>query len=265
MAASCMSRRALGLSGGVVLGVSFMAPLGARQAPAACRIIEHSAGGTTALPGVSITLKSGDTTKLVTSTEIDGTFAINVTPGQYTLSADLTGFAHVDRPLVVACPEPCRGAADGACNQAVNIDLALAPRQALQSAARAPQQAVPVAAANSPRARDAQPLPERAQVQPQAEANAPQVATAGETNAPDEAARLLLPAGFSTDAPADAITITGNAASIDRGMMNDRFDAIGRGVFDPATGEFSSGFGGAGAPGVDGQLPGGRGGPGGRG
>jgi hypothetical protein len=65
-------------------------------------------------------------------------------------------------------------------------------------------------------------------------------------------------------------------ASMDRGMMADRLDAIGRGEFDPATGEFAQGFGpgaaggrgGFGGPGgFDGQdgFGGGRGGPGGPG
>ena len=52
----------------------------------------------------------------------------------------------------------------------------------------------------------------------------------------DTATRLLLPPGFSTDTPADAIAINGNATSLDRGLMNDRFGAIGRGEIDPVTG-----------------------------
>ena len=62
-------------------------------------------------------------------------------------------------------------------------------------------------------------------------------------------------------------------ASLDRGMMNDRLDAIGRGEFDPATGEFAQGFGPAARAdaAVDAAGPadpagfGGRGGPGGAG
>ena len=56
--------------------------------------------------------------------------------------------------------------------------------------------------------------------------------------AADTATRLLLPPGISTEAPTEALAINGNIASIDRGMMNDRFGAIGRGEFDPSTGEF---------------------------
>ena len=76
------------------------------------------------------------------------------------------------------------------------------------------------------------------------------------------AAQLLLPPGFSTDAPTDALAVSGNMASIDRGMMGDRFAAIGRGEIDPVTGEPAPGIGFEGRQGGPG---GGRGGPGGRG
>src|SRR5205809_3903440 len=98
-------------------------------------------------------------------------------------------------------------------------------------------------------------------MQPQAD-QAATTATQAERESEEAAAtRLLLPPGFSTDAPTDAIAISGNSASIDRGMMEDRMMAIGRGVFDPASGEFGPGFGdGRGGPG--GFGPGGFGGPG---
>ena len=61
------------------------------------------------------------------------------------------------------------------------------------------------------------------------------------SNPPDrettEAARLLLPPGFSTEGPTEAVAISGNMASIDRGMLNERLEAIGRGEFDPVTGD----------------------------
>src|SRR4029453_8904496 len=79
-------------------------------------------------------------------------------------------------------------------------------------------------------------------------------------------ARLLLPPGFSTEGPTEAVAINGNMASLDRGMMNERLEAIGRGEFNPVTGEFGQGFG-PGGRGFDGGGqgfggPGGRGGPG---
>jgi trimeric autotransporter adhesin len=226
--------------------------------PGTCRIAGHIASGTVPLPGVAIAVKSGQTLRIATSTEADGGYAVNLLPGQYTITAELTGFDRVEQTITVA--------ADGACAQTVNISMSLAARQALPAGGRAAQQAAVVAATATGGARGApppaQPGTQRVQVQPQEDAAAQ---AAAETTPAEEAAatRLLLPPGFSSDAPSDAIALNGNAASLDRGMMNDRFDAIGRGMFDPATGEFNNTFGGAGFG--DGQGPGGRGGPGGPG
>jgi trimeric autotransporter adhesin len=257
-----ISRTAAGLGVGVLLAVALTPPLDARQGAGACRISGRAASGTTPLPGVAIAIRTGDITH-ATSTETDGGYSIAVPPGQYTLSAELTGFSRVQQPLVVT--------AGDACAQTVNLALALAPRQALAVTPRATPQGAPTATiggrgAPAPgaaaRGRGAPAGFESLQVQPQADATAAQPTTAAEQEADIAATRLLLPPGFSTDAPADAITISGNMASIDRGMMNDRFGAIGRGEFDPATGEFGAGFGGDQGRGGPGGF-GGRGGPGG--
>jgi hypothetical protein len=239
-----------------MLALALMNPLDAQQSPGSCRVTGRATAGTTPLPGVSIAVKAGSSSH-ATSTESDGAYAISVAPGQYTLSAELTGFGRVERPLTVG--------ADGTCAQTVNLSLTLAPRRPLTATARGPQQAATPGAAGG---RGAQPAGrgrgqagfETVQVQPQADL-AGQPTTNAEREAEDAATRLLLPPGFSTDAPADAIAITGNSASIDRGMMNDRFGAIGRGEFDPATGDFAAGFGDQGGRGGRGG-PGGFGGPG---
>ena len=77
---------------------------------------------------------------------------------------------------------------------------------------------------------------------------------------PDDAdAARLLPAGFSLDsaqAAAVAIGGSGDATNLDRGALNDRFQAIGLGQFDPTTGQFAAGFApgaGGGAFGAPGQ------------
>ena len=245
MTTSYVSRRAAGFGASLLAALALMNPLDARQAPGAggCRISGRATSGATPLPGVAIALKAGDAVRAATSTETDGLYAVTLAPGEYTLTAELTGFTRVQRPLIVA--------AAGACTQTVDLSLALAARQAPAAAARAPQRgATPTSVV---------------QVQPQADAAA-QAPAGGDRDAEDTAARLLLPPGFSTDAPSDAIAITGNNASLDRGMLNDRFEAIGRGVFDPATGEFGAGFGGdQGGRGGPGGFGGGRGGPGGPG
>ena len=78
-------------------------------------------------------------------------------------------------------------------------------------------------------------------VQPDANAEA----TLGLLNADEgsDAARLL-PSGFTLqDAQADAVTISGSsdAANLDRGLLNQRAQAIARGQFNPATGQFAAG------------------------
>src|SRR5262249_49366503 len=88
-------------------------------------------------------------------------------------------------------------------------------------------------------------------------------------------AAALLPAGFAMDAAqGEAIAVTGstNATSLNRGMMNERLQAIEAGQLDPATGQLAEGcgprgpggFGPGGPNGFDGRggPGGGRGGPG---
>jgi hypothetical protein len=263
-----------------MLAIALMSPLGAQQAPAAgvCRITGRVTSGTTALPGVAIAVKTGDTIKGATSTETDGGFGMTLTPGAYTLTAELTGFTHAQQALTIP--------AEGTCSQVVNLALTLAPRNTPTPAPRPAQPgSAPVAGAPAG-GRGTAPSPNAAggrgrgqtgfqtlDVQQQGDAATAAQATTPETDA--AAVQLLLPPGFSPDTSGDAITITGNNASLDRGMMQDRFDAIGRGVFDPSSGEFGAGFGppgggdgqGRGGPGGFGGRggPGGPGGPGGRG
>ena len=75
----------------------------------------------------------------------------------------------------------------------------------------------------------------------------------------DQSAELakFLPPGFSlAGANAEAVSVSGggDAMSVDRSLLNDRMNAIGRGEFDPATGQFAPGFGPAGG-GAGGDNP----------
>jgi hypothetical protein len=267
--------------GAATLAISPLSPIDAQQGAAsgACRISGRATSGATPLPGVTVIVKSDDVVKGATSTDLDGTYHVNVPAGTYHLSAELTGFAHVDRDLSVS---------DSACAQTVDLQLALAPRQPVARPA-APAGQTAAANTNGAGGRSDQPTTtaggrgaasgangaaggrgqrfETLAVQTQAGA-----AAGLEVNPPDreaEGAALLLPPGFSTEGPTQAVAISGNMASLDRGMLNDRLEAIGRGEFDPATGEFAQGFGpgtggfgGPGGPGGPGGF-GGRGGPGG--
>jgi trimeric autotransporter adhesin len=268
----------------LALAVSLPIDIDARQGTpqGACRVTGHATAASQPLPGVAINVKSGDTLKLATSTDGEGVYGFNLTPGQYTITAELTGFTHAEQAVTVA--------ADSTCPRTVDLPMSLAPRQPLPAPAAAP--VAPAAstpqqsAANTTPAgggRGTQPASggrgaqaaangrgqsgnQRQQVQLQQEtgdaATAALQAAANETNSVDSAAASLVPPGFSTDA-SDAIALNGNATNIDRNAMNDRFGAIGRGEFDPNNPDGGFGGGQPGAFGGGDQGPGGRGGPGG--
>jgi hypothetical protein len=282
----------MSFAAGLMAAVALMAPLDARQAPAAgaCRITGHATSGTTPLPGVAITIKSGETVKGATSSDIDGGFAFSLTQGQYTIAAELTGFGRIEQPVSIG---------DGKCAQTIDLALSLAPRNApINPPAAAPTTPTATAAPATPqtpaattaagttapaatataaangrgagaaqangRGRGGQPTLNGFQtLQVQTTESAAAADTTLSATETEQAARALLPPGFSTESAGDAIAISGNSGTVDRGMLQDRFGAIGRGEFDPSNPD--GGFGGAGfgAPGGGDQGPGGRGGPGG--
>jgi trimeric autotransporter adhesin len=230
-----------------------------------CRISGRAMAAAVPLPGVAVLVRTGDAVKAATSTDTDGAYRLNVPPGTYEVTVELMGFDTTMRTLNVP-----QEAVTQSCVQTIDFPMALAPR-APRTASTTPAPSPSTAAApqlerGGPPAASGAPAAQRfatLNVQTQA------AASAGIEDAPDTAARLLLPPGFSTEGPTQALAVNGNMASLDRGMLNDRLDAIGRGEFDPATGEFSQGFGpgGPGGPGGRGGFggPGGSGGGGGRG
>jgi hypothetical protein len=246
----------------------------------------RAASGTTPLPGVSIIVQVGDALKAATSTDADGRYVIVFAPNAtYHVIAELTGFARVERELTVSTPP---------CDTTLDFPLILRSRSELTAPAAAPTAPPAAAAATTPAPEGTRGAGGRGAAQAGAaggrggrgpgsrfqalnvepDANA---AAAGELAAPEEGAAevtRLLPPGFSLqNAQSEAIAISGSsdAASLDRGMMSDRGQAIRIGELDPATGQFA-GFGpqgGQNGPGLGGDGfggPGGRGGgPGGRG
>jgi hypothetical protein len=285
-------RQAALLASAALAAVTVMPPLDAWQAvpSGVCRVEGRAASGRLPLPGVAIVFKSGDAVSAATSTEIDGTYRIDVAPGAYRLSAGLSGFVPVDREVAVGLDDAAlpraadsAGTTNGdprtanddqrapgstdrtanpenrttACRQTLDFDLQLLPRAALSTAATA-QAPTPLGA------RPAQRF-ETLAVQEQS-SGALIAETTVDRAAEEAAARQLLPPGFSNDAPTQIVTFTGNAASLDRGMLGERMDALVRGEFDPATGDLPPGFGGPGGQGAPvGVGRGGRDGPGGRG
>ena len=257
---------AAGLMAVIALMAPSMPPAGACTAP--CRITGHATSGSTPLPGVAMTIKSGDAIKGATSTDVDGGFAFSLTAGQYTLSAELTGFGRVEQPVVVSADEvradggshAVAGASSGAQRGAAGAaqldraDDGATGRGRGQRTRRDGE--LPAAGADAVDRRGAADS-RRSQVRQSADgaATADTQLSATET---EQATRALLPPGFSTESSGDAIAINGNAGTVDRGMLQDRFGAIGRGEFDPSNTE--GGFGG-GLGGRGGVAPGWTGGP----
>jgi hypothetical protein len=238
----------------IVAGVAAMAlvlvRVDARQA-ASCRVGGRAASGTTPLPGVSIAALSDNAVKGATSTDVDGTYQLLIPPGTYQIAAELSGFQTVTQAVTLAAD---------ACGRTLDFQLTLRPRAA---------RAKPQPNASAPPPATGQRF-EALAVQEQTVAAA---ALEAASERDEESARLMLPPGFATEGPTQAVAVNGSMASLDRGMLGERFEAIGRGELDPVTGEFGQGFGPPGGPGRGGPgglggpggPPGGPGGPGGRG
>ncbi len=248
-----------------LLGLSsyLMATPGAQAPPPSefCRVEGRITSGATPLPGVAVGVRTDDASRIVTSTELDGRFVMNVRPGAtYRLFTNFTGFAEVERTVTVGTAP---------CGTTVDFQLTLA---------RADRTAAPNAAANAPRrhrARRRWP----ADASPSGAAGAAPPAGRGgqrfqtlnvqgggrDGGEPETAPALdttevssLLPPGFSLEsAQSDAIAMngTGSATNVNRGLMNDRLRAIDAGELDPATGQFAAGFGPPGRDRADQVVP----------
>jgi hypothetical protein len=247
-----------------VLAYTTWLPLRAQQAPTpqptGCVVSGKIVSGTMAIPGVSVTVRAGDKLVAATSTGVDGTYRLTVPAGAtYQMLVEMTAFAKGEREVNTSATP---------CAQTFDFGLVLASRVA--GAAPRPA-AVPAAAtAAGGRAGAAGPAGQRfSAIDVQANATG---AAALEVTPPDrqaeQAALAMLPPGFTMEVT-EAVAINGQMTNIDRGMMNDRLGAIGRGEFDPTTGTFAGGLPGQEGLGPQGMAPGGRGGrgagPGGRG
>jgi hypothetical protein len=252
------------------------APQQPARPPAGCRVTGRALAGATPLPGVAIVVRVGDAVKAATSTDLEGKYTILFGPNStYHVSAELMAFGKMERDLTLGAPP---------CDTTVDFDLALRPRgEALpNAAASAPSPtttpAAPAANAAAPGqpaaatpATGANPAPSAGQaagqrferLNVQADEGGQAAADTSQTDTSTDLARLLPPGFSAQSAQADAVAINGSsdAVNIDRGAMNDRFNAIGRGEFDPTTGQFAAGLGpaGGGAAGGDNPFGGGAG------
>src|SRR5690242_5818939 len=105
----------------LLVATSLGVVLAAAQQPAepACRISGVARGAGVTLPGVTISVLTGDAVRTTSATQGDGAFRISLPPGTYRLRAELTGFDRLERDLVIAAPP--------ACDQTVDLALTLTP------------------------------------------------------------------------------------------------------------------------------------------
>jgi hypothetical protein len=226
---------------------------------AACRITGRITGAGTSLPGVAITVKRDEAVQGATSTAVDGGYRLTMPPGTYQVTFELAGFAPVAREIVLTPP---------ACDPALDLTLSLAPRNsAATPGAERGRGAGALAALAGRGGRGFQALA----VNADAVAEAALAVADAEPDA--QAAPLLLPPGFSSEAGAEAIAITGDSARVDRGVLNGRLEALARGEIPPLVAEAAAQFGVSaedladrlaqvGRGGGGGQFPGGGGGRG---
>ncbi len=222
------------VAGGVVARA--MPQSGANLRP--CRVVGRVASGESLLPGAVVTLLRDDKALGATSTDAAGEYAVSLAPGSYRVRVELTAFAPFERDITVAGP-PCDLQVDAALRLASRTPGA-PPVPTTVSAGPAP--AAGAAPAGGGRGRGGR-LGGAAQ---RFEALTVQQAAAGDTSdaavmasvaGADDPASSLLPAGFSVDTPLESITVSGTMVDVDRGLMNDRMQAIARGEFGPGDAE----------------------------
>src|SRR5262245_13251114 len=105
--------RSATLAAGLALVIALILPVGAAQnqsgGPArdGCRLTGRALSSSRPLPGVSLVAMAAETIKGATSSDLDGSFSLVVPPAStYRVKAELTGFAPIDREVVVG-PPPC--------------------------------------------------------------------------------------------------------------------------------------------------------------
>ena len=208
------------------------------------------------LPGVSLLVSQDGREVAATSTDVAGTYAIRLPPGQYVVRAELTAFAPTSRELVARPVE-------GTCATRVDFDLVLASRA---GAKLEPGPSSPTSrrmqgsggVRTSPNAGGFRTL----DVLPNASEVAPPAAEA----IPDpERTDVPLPPGFSADAPTETVTATETRrVQINEPLL---FGEPGRDVFfaEAIERRGEGGFGGPGPIGMMGgagpMMPGGGFGP----
>jgi hypothetical protein len=232
---------------GTALGAQQAPPAPAAAAAAACTISGTITGLGGPLPGVSLTVRRGDTVQTATSTDIDGTFKLNLPDASYQLTAELTGFGSAQREVTVTREERREGVPVDreTCAQTVDLTLTLTPRVASATPSTQPAAVAGGRRGGGPGARAGGAGPRGGGAPGETAETAAQRRFEALTVTENEATRsldpsvfesgldpsVLTPLGFGSEALADAFAVNGEATRVDRGALNDRRDAFNRGEF----------------------------------
>jgi hypothetical protein len=200
---------------------------------------------TVALPvsGATILVHQGARLVVATAADADGQFTILFTPSQtFHVTAQMPAFQSRETDLTLGAVP---------CDTTLAFDLSLLPRDAIVAApapgSPTPSSATPASAAAAPATQPAATTAPAGRFTQLSVTSDPAGAATLAVTPIDQSAELarLLPPGFSLQgASADAVSVNarGDAISVDRSVLNDRMNAIGRGEFDPETGQFATGF-----------------------
>jgi len=258
------------------------------QTPATpgCAIAGTVRSGATALPGVALTLRSGDAVVAATSTDIDGTYRIRVAAaGAYQLQAELAAFAPVTEAVTL---DPA------SCQQHLDLTLTLASRVARASPPATTTTAAAPGATQGPRSPNRPPNgggtasgaagTNRAAAGRRFQTLGLQADAAGLSATSDESgsSETALPSGFTAESAGETVVSMGSGGQLNNSLLAERFAGRSPGDFAPGgdafradagagqagpggRGGFGGGFGGGGFGGGFGGFGGGRSGGGGGG
>ena len=251
------------VTGQVTSTVTAMAPPFGGRGRGGAEPTAPPAPATVALPvsGATILVHQGERLVVATAADVSGRFSILFTPGQtFQVAAEMAAFEREQKELTLpALP----------CDTTLHFNLTLLPRDQ-------PLPSSPGSTTQAPSGATATTTPITGRFTQLTVSADPAGAATIDVTPPDQSAELarLLPPGFTLQsASSDAVSVNarGDAISVDRSVLNDRLSAIGRGEFDPVTGQFAAGFAppspeeAFGQGGRGGGLNSGQGGPGGRG
>ena len=207
-------------------------------APRPCRVSGVVRGEGMGLPGATVTVLDTEVVRAVTSSDVDGHYAISLAPGGYELRIELAAFVTLGRRITMS-PLSCQTAAD--------FDMTLTSRS--PGGSLPPVPALPADGARGgvgggrggfgPGGRGRQGGAARFQtlaVEQSSAAPTEEAVLTATVGPEDDPAARLLPPGFASGIAEDSIAVSGTVVQVDRVSIGDRAAAIARGELTPGDG-----------------------------